>query len=67
MSLEELIDYCKTLFSDRKFIDLVAKFSIEETDKDKIEGNNEEKNEMENSYTIYISPDKVTLLIEVLE
>jgi len=66
MSLEELIDYCKTLFSDRKFIDLVAKFSIEETDKDKIEGNNE-KNEMENSYTIYISPDKVTLLIEVLE
>ena len=67
MSLEELIDYCKTLFTDRKFVDMVAKFSIEETDKDKVDDNKEEKNEMESTYTTYISLDKVTFLIEVLE
>ena len=30
MSLEEMIDYCRTLFSDRKFIDILAKFSIDD-------------------------------------
>jgi hypothetical protein len=31
MSLEEMVDYSKTLFSDRKFIDTIAKYSIDES------------------------------------
>jgi len=30
MSIEEMVDYCKTLFSDRNFVDMVTKFCVEE-------------------------------------
>ena len=70
MSIEEMIDYCKTLFSDRNFIDMVAKFCVEDGDREKLkirnvqnqDENKEALKENENSYTIYISCDKINLL-----
>ena len=69
MSIEELIDYCKSMFVDRKLIDMVVKFSLDARLKEK-EAQQEETpyaNPLENSYTVYISLDRLTLLQEVIE
>ena len=59
MSAEEMNIYCKTLFQDFKFIDMVVQFCLE---KDSVE-----RNEKENTYTSYISCDHVIKLNEIIQ
>ena len=70
MSLEEMVDYCKTLFSDRKFIDILAKFSIDDPksveEKQTKAAEEAEKEGPPTPYTIYISLEKVSLVHDVL-
>lgn len=58
MSIEEMVTYCKTLFTDFKFIDMLVNFCKEE---------GSEHAETENPYTIYISADKVIKLNEIIQ
>ena len=65
-----MIDYSKTLFSDRKFIDMIAKFCIE--DPKSVEEKQQKANEEQEAdapptpYTIYISLDKLSLICDVI-
>jgi hypothetical protein len=58
MSIEEMSIYCKTLFQDFKFIDMLVNFCKDTTI---------ENNENENSYTQYVSIDKVIKLNEIIQ
>jgi hypothetical protein len=58
MSIEEMNTYCKTLFNDFKFIDMLVNFCKE----DQVECG-----ENENTYTVYISPDRVIKLNEIIQ
>lgn len=61
MSIEELLDYCKTLFSDLKFIDLLVKFCA-----DNSAAPSPTKNDKEEPYTIYVNTDKINRLNEII-
>jgi hypothetical protein len=58
MSIEEMHTYCKTLFTDFKFIDMLVNFCKEKE---------AECGENENSYTVYVSPDRVIKLNEIIQ
>lgn len=66
MSLEEMVDYCRTLFADRKFCDMLTKFCAEAGEKEDPQHENEQ-NDLEKSYTTYISLEKLSFVKEVLE
>jgi hypothetical protein len=53
MSIEEMKDYCKLLFKDYLFIDMLVNFC-----------KTSEKNT--NDYTIYVSEEKITKLNEII-
>jgi len=59
MSIEELIDFMKTVLNDRKLIDTIAKFAVE----DKPIASDENPGET----TIYIEVANLELLKDVLE
>ena len=59
MSIEEMLDYIKTLFSDLKFNDLLVKFCAERT-----AAPSPQKSEKE--YTIYVDQEKVGKLNEII-
>ena len=56
MSIEEMLDYIKTLFSDLKFNDLLVKFCSDPLPK-----------QTEKEYTIYVDQEKVQKLSEVIQ
>ena len=68
MSIEEFIDYSKQFFSDRKFIDNVAKFSIDESKSHaEKKADDQTTGEEESPYKIFVSLDKLVMLQEALE
>ena len=61
MSIEEMLDYCKTLFSDLKFNDLLVKFCKQSQAQASPGGADGEK-----SYTIYVDVEKVVKLNDII-
>jgi len=72
MSIEEMVDYCKPLFSDHKFIDMVSRFCQDAADKKgtpkrvEASGKDPQAGSLENSYTIYVSHESVAKLNEII-
>jgi len=58
MNAHELFEYCKTFFEDRKFIDMVVKFTTQATIEPKPESADE---------TAFVANDRLQLLQEVME
>jgi hypothetical protein len=58
MTIEEMSTYCKTLFSDFKFIDMLIKFCQDDM---------VEFSPNENEYSMYVSTDKVIKLNEIIQ
>lgn len=58
MSIEEMSTYCKTLFTDFKFIDMLVNFCKEIS---------QDHGDSENAFTVYVSPDKVIKLNEIIQ
>lgn len=66
MSVEELIDFCKLQFEDFKFIDTIIRFCKINEDSENKQNIKEEENKIENSFTVYISQDKVQTMNEII-
>ncbi len=60
MSYEESNDYCKTLFHEHTFIEMVSKFCSDDQKDEK------DEKEKEKAYTVYISLDKIGVMLAIL-
>jgi hypothetical protein len=63
MKIEEMLDYCKTLFSDQKFNDLIVKFCKEplSISPSKVAGEGKD-----DDYVCYVDEEKVERLDTIL-